>query len=109
MKLINFKTVALMLSASAMLALSGCGDDGIPSDHGIGVTPPPVVTPPEETLPGPGELGYQTILPNGDIEYVDYTTGTRVSPPSAAKAEYHANQGFGNTMFDSADKKCQKL
>ncbi|PHS38326.1 MAG: hypothetical protein COB07_08530 [Sulfurovum sp.] len=114
MKYTNFKTWALMLSISALLALSGCdngggisyvvGDEIPPS----GVTPPPVVTPPPgSTDPKPGELGYQTILANGDIEYVDYTGGTRVSPPSAAKAEYHTGTGYGSTLFDSPKNKCQ--
>ena len=114
MKLKNFKTLALMLSASALLALSGCDNGGGISyiaggeTPPSGVTPPPATTPPPgETLPGEGELGHQTILPNGDIEYVDYTGGTRVSPPSAAKSEYHTAKGYGNTLFDSADNKCQ--
>jgi hypothetical protein len=38
---------------------------------------------------------------------VDYTGGTRISPESAAKAEYHTGLNYGNTLFDSAEKKCQ--
>ncbi len=60
-----------------------------------------------DTTPQPGELGYQTILPDGSIEYVDYTGKTRIAPPSAAAAEYHTGVNFGNTLFDSAEKKCQ--
>lgn len=113
MKYTNFKTLALMFSASAVLALTGCGTEGTSTDSGFGdTTPPPGVTPPPDSNttppePGPGELGYQTILPNGDIEYVDYTGGTRVSPPSAAKAEYHTGIGYGSTVFDSPKNKCQ--
>ena len=108
MKYTNFKTLALIFSASALLALTGCGTEGISTDSGFGdTTPPPIITPPIITPPpGPGELGYQTILPDGSIEYVDYTGGTRVSPPSVAKSEYHTGMGYGNTLFDSADNKC---
>ncbi len=114
MKYTNFKTLALMLSASALLALSGCGTEGTPTDSGFGdttpptVTPPPVITPPpEETLPGPGELGYQTILPDGTVDYVDYTGKTRNAVATVAESEYHTGLTYGNTLFDSADKKCQ--
>lgn len=107
MKYTNFKTVALMLCASALLALSGCGSDGTPTDSGFGSIVPAEENTTVDTSPQPGELGYQTILPNGDIEYVDYTGKTRIAPPSAAAAEYHTGVNFGNTLFDSADKKCQ--
>ena len=113
MKLTNFKTIALMLSASALLALSGCGSTGESADSGFGdertppVTPPDTnTTPPEETLPGPGELGHQVINADGSITYVDYTGETKTAPPSAAEAEYHTGIGYGNTLFDSADNKC---
>lgn len=103
-----FKTVTPIFLVSAMLILSGCGDDGYDEIAYV----PPIQQEPEEntsvdTSPKPGELGYQTILPNGDIEYVDYTGGTRISKPSAAAAEYHTGVNFGNTLFDSAEKKCQ--
>ena len=45
-------------------------------------------------------------MPDGSIEYVDYTGGTKIAPPSAADAEYHTGVGYGSTLFDSADKKC---
>jgi hypothetical protein len=118
MKLASFKTVALMLSASALLVLSGCGSSGTPSDSGFGdttpvvtppdtnVTPPDTNTTPPDTEPAPGELGYQVINEDGTITYVDYTGGTKTAPPSAADAEYHTGLGFGNTLFDSADNKC---
>ena len=93
MKLTNFKTIALMLSASALLALSGCGSSGESADSGF-------------VAPGAGELGHQTILADGSIQYVDYTGETRIAPESAAKAEYHTGKGYGNTLFDSADNKC---
>ena len=101
MKYINFKTLALMLSVSALLTLTGCGSDGIPSDDGFGDTTPPTVTPSE------GELGYQTKLPDGTVDYVDYKGEKRNSVATTAEAEYHTGKGFGNTLFDSADKKCQ--
>ena len=101
MKYMNLKTLTLMLSASVLLTFTGCGSNGTPSDSGFGDTTPPTIT------PGEGELGYQTILPNGDIEYVDYTGNTRVSPPSAADAEYHTGKGYGSTLFDSPENKCQ--
>lgn len=60
MKLTHFKTVALIFSATALLALSGCdGTEGIPSDHqlvgNVNVVPPiippiiPPVLPPSNT------------------------------------------------------------
>ncbi len=116
MKYTNFKTLALMFSASALLALTGCGSEGTSTDSGFGATPPPVVTPPPvtppdsnttPTEPAEGELGYQVINPDGSITYVDYTGGTRTSPESVAKAEYHTGTGYGSTLFDSADNKCQ--
>ena len=52
MKYTNFKTLALMLSASALLALTGCGSEGTSTDSGFGsTTPPPVITPPPVTPP----------------------------------------------------------
>lgn len=107
------KALTLLLSAGIIFSLSGCGDDG--DDRFVYTPPPATITPPpvmddnttEDLTPQPGELGHQTILPNGDIEYVDYTGKTRVAPPSAAAAEYHTGVTFGNTLFDSAEKKCQ--
>ena len=60
-----------------------------------------------ESEPSEGELGYQTILPDGNISYIDYKGEERISVPSAAEAEYHTGTGYGHTLFDSADKKCQ--
>jgi len=42
-----------------------------------------------------------------DISYIDYTGAVRKARASAAKAEYHTGTGYGNTLFDSADNKCQ--
>jgi len=93
---LNVKSLILLLSAGVVFSLTGCGtNDG----GGIPETPP-------SNEPGPGELGYQTILEDGSIEYVDYTGGTKIAPPSAADAEYHTGTGYGETLFDSADKKC---
>ncbi|MEA3370973.1 MAG: multiheme c-type cytochrome, partial [Campylobacterota bacterium] len=51
-------------------------------------------------------LGDQTIV--GDtIHYIDYKDEVRSSELSAAAAEYHTGTGYGNTLFGSADKKCQ--
>jgi len=73
----------------AMLLLSGCSSsDGTSSAE----------------QPG---LGYQIILPDGSIDYIDYTGAVRNAPASAAAAEYHTAKGYGNTLFDSAEKKCQ--
>lgn len=51
----------------------------------------------EETLVALGET----------INYTDYLGNTRTAVATAGAAEYHTGTGFGNTMFDSADKKCQ--
>ena len=53
------------------------------------------------------ELGAQTTLANGNVEYVDYKGEKRVAEESAGNAEYHTGTGFGHTLFDSAEKKCQ--
>ena len=44
---------------------------------------------------------------DGTISYIDYKNQIRKAPASAAKAEFHTGTGYGNTLFDSADKKCQ--
>lgn len=54
-----------------------------------------------------GELGTQTTLADGSIEYVDYKGETRKATATVAESEYHTGLGFGNTLFDSAEKKCQ--
>ncbi|MCO4845521.1 MAG: hypothetical protein KC427_05830 [Sulfurovum sp.] len=93
---LNVKALTLLLSAGVILSLTGCG--GSSSSSGT-------VT---DSEPGPGELGYQVLSEdNKTITYVDYTDGTRDSVISAAAAEYHTGVDFNNTLFDSADKKCQ--
>ncbi|EIF51313.1 multiheme c-type cytochrome [Sulfurovum sp. AR] len=87
---LNVKSLMLLLSMGVVLSLSGCGGGSSTS----AVTEEP-------------KLGDQTILADGSIEYVDYTGGTRIAPPSAAAAEYHTGVDFNHTLFDSADKKCQ--
>ena len=89
---LNVKSLMLVLGTGIVFSLSGCGGGSSTS---------------ADTDPAPGELGYQTILPDGSIEYVDYTGDTRIAPPSAADAEYHTGVDFNHTLFDSADKKCQ--
>jgi hypothetical protein len=85
---LNVKSLTLLLSMGVILSLSGCGGG---SSTSAGTTEEP-------------QLGDQTILADGSIEYVDYTGGTRIAPPSAADAEYHTGVDFNNTLFDSADK-----
>lgn len=52
MKYTSFKTLAFMLSASALLALTGCGDQGVPSNTQlVGGTIPTLPTPPTPILP----------------------------------------------------------
>ena len=105
MKPTHTKLITLIFSILTLFALSGCGSSGTPSDTQlIGESETPT-TPPTE--PAEGELGHQTILPDGSIDYVDYTGATRNSVATAAEAEYHTGLGYGSTLFDSADKKCQ--
>ncbi len=41
------------------------------------------------------------------INYIDYLGNTRTAKATAGAAEYHTGTGYGNTLFDSADNKCQ--
>jgi hypothetical protein len=43
----------------------------------------------------------------GTLTYTDYLGNQRTAVATAGDAEYHTGTGYGNTMFDSADKKCQ--
>ena len=43
----------------------------------------------------------------GTIDYIDYLGATRTAAATAGAAEYHTGTGYGNTMFDSAENKCQ--
>ena len=43
----------------------------------------------------------------GTIDYIDYLGATRTAAATAGAAEYHTGTGYGNTLFDSADNKCQ--
>ncbi len=89
---LNIKFLVLLFSASIIFSLSGCGNsNSTPVDDG----------------PKKGELGYQTVLPDGRIGYVDYTGEERKAVATVAQSEYHTANGYGNTLFDSADKKCQ--
>ncbi|QOP41987.1 multiheme c-type cytochrome [Sulfurimonas marina] len=45
--------------------------------------------------------------PDAKILYTDYKGETREALSSAAAAEYHTGTGYGHTLFDSADNKCQ--
>ena len=95
---LNVKLLMLLFSAGIIFSLSGCGSSGSLAAE----------TPTEEpTEPAEGELGYQTPGENGSVDYVDYTGEKRNAVATVAEAEYHTGKGFGNTMFDSADKKCQ--
>ncbi|MDM5263233.1 hypothetical protein PF327_03410 [Sulfurovum sp. XTW-4] len=93
---LNVKSLMLVLGTGIVFSLSGCGGGSSTS----------TVTTITDSDPAPGELGYQ-IVTDQNITYVDYTGGTRVSPLSAAAAEYHTGVDFNHTLFDSADKKCQ--
>jgi len=94
MKLIHTKLITLTFSTVTLLGLTGCWDSN--------TTP---VEPVEEV--NESALGYQTILPDGTVDYVDYTGEKRNAVATVAEAEYHTGMGYGNTLFDSADKKCQ--
>ena len=74
------KTLFLGVSTALVLMLSGCGSDNNNS------TPPPAAT---------------------TVDYIDYLGETRTAPITAAAAEYHTGKGIGETLFDSADQKCQ--
>jgi len=41
------------------------------------------------------------------VSYIDYKGETRSAALTPGAAEYHTGTGYGNTLFDSADKKCQ--
>lgn len=69
MKLTNFKTIALMLSASALLALSGCGSTGESSDSGFGDT---TVTPPDSNTTPPIEGNLPPVADAGGDQTVAY-------------------------------------
>lgn len=92
----NFRTSIVVLVATTLMVLSGCGSDSTTT-----------TAPTASTEPVAGELGYQTILADGKIEYVDYKGELRVAPASAADAEYHTGTGYGSTLFDSPANKCQ--
>ncbi len=81
----KYKLKTTLSSVMIMALFSGCGS----SDNSL------------------KELGSQTILANGKIEYIDYKGEKRIAEASAGKAEYHTGVGFGKTLFDSAEKKCQ--
>ncbi len=41
------------------------------------------------------------------ITYTDYKGATREAATTPGAAEYHAGTGYGQTLFDSAERKCQ--
>jgi len=82
----RLKSSLLAFGVTATLLLSGCGSD---SDSPMSKT------------------GDQELLTDGTINYVDVKGVIRNAPASAAQAEYHTGIGYGNTLFDSADNKCQ--
>ncbi|HEO98190.1 MAG: hypothetical protein JW682_00080 [Campylobacterales bacterium] len=84
------KRVGKITCIAAAMFLIGCGSNSS-----------------SESGPKEGELGYQTTLSDGNISYVDYKGEERIAVSSAAEAEYHTGTGYGHTLFDSADKKCQ--
>jgi hypothetical protein len=86
-----------IFTASLSLLLIGCGSS---SDEDSNITTPTL-------LPQKGELGYQETLQDGTVNYVSYTGEMKNAVKTVAEAEYHTGTGYGNTLFDSADKKCQ--
>lgn len=62
-----------MLSASALLALNGCGSTGEPSDSGFGDTTPPTVTPPpgDENTPPVANAGGDQNASQGTVVLLD--------------------------------------
>ncbi|NOR55222.1 MAG: hypothetical protein GQ531_03345 [Sulfurovum sp.] len=111
MKLTNFKTLALIFSASAMLALSGCGSEGIPSSTGLSVTKSLAVTPPvaeaQDTVVNENTTDNAITLVGTD-EDGDVLTYTIVTQPahgtlggSGANVTYTpAANYFGTDSFD---------
>jgi hypothetical protein len=77
-----------VIALAALLGISGCGSSSNS----------------EDTTP---KLGDQTILEDGTVDYIDYTGAKRNAVATVAESEYHTGTGYGNTLFDSADKKCQ--
>ena len=57
------------------------------------------------TLCSTNNLGKQTVHADGNISYVDHTDDERMAVAHQGLAEYHTGTGYGNTLFDSADKK----
>lgn len=52
------------------------------------------------------QLGTQVVV--GDkIHYLDYKKAVRTAAATPGAAEYHTGTGYGNTLFDSAENKCQ--
>jgi hypothetical protein len=84
----DMKHYLVALSMSATLLLSGCGSSSSSSSS----TP---------------QLGEQTVLEDGTIDYIDYTGAKRNAVATVAESEYHTGIGYGNTLFDSSNKKCQ--
>lgn len=44
---------------------------------------------------------------NGELSYIDYKGAIRTAAATPGAAEYHTGTGFGKTLFDSAENKCQ--
>lgn len=74
----HYLKLAAAVGVSAVLLLSGCSSDDDSS------------TPAATT-----------------IDYIDYNGDTRTAALTAGDAEYHTAKGYGQTLFDSADNKCQ--
>ena len=58
---------------------------------------------------GIGDSAQNDPPPDSDltISYTDYLGETRTAKVTPGAAEYHTGTGYGNTLFDSADNKCQ--
>jgi hypothetical protein len=92
----------LLLATLLSLSLGGCDSS---SRENITLLEQEEVAVSEQ--PGEGELGYQEKLEDGTVNYIDYTGALKNAVATVSEAEYHTGTGYGNTLFDSADKKCQ--
>lgn len=100
MKYTNFKTLAVMLSVSALLALSGCGSTGESSDSGIIAPPDTNTTPPVEgNLPPVADAGTDQIVAYGqDVTLV----GDASSDPDGTIVSYEWKDSSDAMVGDQA-------
>ncbi|MEA1982458.1 MAG: multiheme c-type cytochrome, partial [Campylobacterota bacterium] len=98
------KALSLIAASSLlMVGLSGCGEDTEIVENNVTVYVDRNVTVEVEKI----NLGHQQIREDGSIDYIDYKGEIRHAPASVGASEYHTGTGYGNTLFDSAENKCQ--